>query len=331
MNSSSPFPGDPQDLCERVAYELSAVEYLRVSLHSQSEEAIGGTTVTLGDLTPSGELKRIVSAHAVFRMSDDAVRAALDRIRPLAFSAAFKLQDMVAEWVLRANGTTDWPFSKKLKAYDDLRIAGTLIEPPFFAEHGHLSRAFWELYRFLVPFRGTVVHAGGVVLAQDGTVSVTKDRQTLHLSPDEQAAYMRATCLTAKILTEQVTRDTFLQELIESDLLVLQKYHGQQGLTVHEAKLGAITVHVPASRISEHAPVVVDIDFDLLRRTMEKDRAVGPKGRVYFSASILVPNAGRLLTWELPFENVPQGVVRLREGDPVYDPFLSIETDPGQS
>ena len=106
----------------------------------------------------------------------------------------------------------------------------------------------------------------------------------------------------------------------------MQKYHGQQGLTVHEAKLDAITVHVPASRISEHAPVVVDIDFDLLRRTMEKDRAVGPKGRVYFSASILVPDAGRLLTWELPFENVPQGMVRLREGDPVYDPFLSIET-----
>jgi len=140
---------------------------------------------------------------------------------------------------------------------------------------------------------------------------------------------MRATCLTAKILSRQITVDYFVQDLIESDLLTLQNYHSEPGLTIHDAKLGAITVHVPPSHISEHDPVVVEIDFDLLRRTMERDRAVGPNGRVYFSASILVSDMGRLLIWKLPFENVPQGVVRLREGDPVYDPFLNIETENG--
>ena len=212
MNSTSPFPGDPQDLCERVAYELSAVEYLRVTLHSQSEEAIGGTTVTLGDLTPSGELKRIVSAHAR-SCACPTTRCELPwtGYGHWHSARAFKLQDMVAEWILRANGATDWPFSKKLKAYDGLRIAGTLIEPLFFAEHGHLSRAFWELYRFLVPVSWHGGPRGRRGSRPSGSVSVTKDRQTLHLSPDEQAAYMRATCLTAKILTEQVARDTFLQ------------------------------------------------------------------------------------------------------------------------
>jgi hypothetical protein len=318
------FSGIPSDLCDAVAYELDAIEYLRTTLHEHDETPVGGVTLTLGDLTPDGELRRAISAVGRTEMSGAAVRAALNRLRPLAFSASFKLQDMVVEWILRANNALDWSFSKKLNAYDKLRKFASLVEPVFLATRPVLARAFWELYRFLVPFRGAVVHSGGVILGPDGTVSITKDARTLDFTPPQQASYMRSTCLTAKILSAQTRNDPFLEHLIEGDLSELQTYHGQPGLVVRRARIAALTVHVPPSHIVERGPLAVRIDFDHLRQTMEKSYPVGADGRLYFSASILVKDDTRQATWELPIEAIPSGLVILREGDDQYDRFLRV-------
>ena len=197
------FSGIPSDLCDAVAYELDAIEYLRTTLHEHDETPVGGVTLTLGDLMPDGELRRAISAVGRTDRSGPAVRAALNRLRPLAFSASFKLQDMVVEWILRANNVSVWSFSEKLAAYDKLRKSASLVEPVFLAMCPVLARALWELYRFLRPFRGAVVHSGGVILGPDGTVSITKDARTLDFTPPQQASYMRSTCLTAKILSAQ--------------------------------------------------------------------------------------------------------------------------------
>jgi hypothetical protein len=171
--TGSPSTGSPSDLADAVAYELNAIEYVRGTLHGQSEHPAGRTTLMLDDMTPDGELRRTVSVGMHTSMSEDAVRAALNVFRPLAFSASFKLQDMIVEWILRANGVVEWRFSKKLSAYDSLSAAGTLIHPSFFAARPLLAGAFWELYRFLVPFRGSVV-LGWREIEADGTVSIVR-------------------------------------------------------------------------------------------------------------------------------------------------------------
>ena len=324
MSSAPHFTGNADDLNERVEYELSTIEYLRATLYGQTEKPVGGTRVTLGDIKSNGKLKRILSTEAEIRGSDAAVRAALNQFRPLAFSASFKLQDMIVEWILHENGNKSWHFSAKMKAYKKLRKAGTLLEPPLFTEHPRLSRAFWALYKRFSRIRGSLIHSGGVVLCADGTVSVTNNSETVNLSPEEQASYMRATCLAAKILSGKIDASSFLRELIESDLFLLQKYHEEPGLIAHEAHLKALTVHVPPSEVIARDPVVVEIDFELLRQTMESDSATGTGGRVYFSTSIIVNDDTRELTWNLPFENLPQGHVQLTEGDLRYDPFLRI-------
>lgn len=327
MSSAPQFTGNPHDLDERVEYELSTIEYLRATLHGQTEKAVGSTRVTLGDVRSNGKLKRILSIEAEIGGSDDAVRAALNQIRPLAFGASFKLQDMIVEWILHANGNKSWRFSDKIGAYEELQTAGKLLEPPLFAEHTALSRAFWNLYKRFYRIRNSLIHSGGVVLCANGTVSVTHNSETVNLSPEEQASYMRATCLAAKILGGKVDDSSFLRELIESDLFLLQKYHEEPGLVAHEARLEALTVHVPPSEVMDREPVVIEIDFDLLRQTMERDDDAGPGGSVYFSTSIIVRDDTRELTWNLPFENLPQGHVQLTEGDPGYDPFLRIRLD----
>jgi len=184
------FSGNPTDLLDAIQYEVSVIDYLRFTLYGQREMVGDGMSLVVGDVLPDGEPRRHVYLRASMSISDGAVRSALDRLRPLAFSAAFKLQDMIAEWILRANGVTDWPFSKKLAGYDKLKATGTLVQPNPFATNSSVSMAFWELYRFLVPFRGTVVHSGGVVLEPDGTISITRGADVLRFSPSDQGAYM---------------------------------------------------------------------------------------------------------------------------------------------
>ncbi len=318
------FSGKPADLYDAIAYELSAIEYLRSTLHYQNERSLDSIAVTLGDLTSNGELKINFRAVAYASMSNNAVRSALDRLRPLAFSASFKLQDMIVEWILRANNVTDWPFSKKLKSYDQLRTLASLREPMFFAAHASLSRAFWELYRFLVPFRGTVVHSGGVLLQSDGTVSITKDSHTLDFTSMQQASYMRAMCLIAKILSAKLPSNSYLESLIESDLFMLQNYHNQAGLIVNKAHIARLEVEVPISQVAQRTPLAFDVDFDLLRRTMEKAYKIQNTDRLYFSVTIHVQDNNRQYLWNFPIEAIPNKLVSLQEGDPQYDRFLTI-------
>lgn len=126
------FAAQTSDLNEAVGYELSILEYLRAALLGQDESSRGGMSLTLGDLTEDGQQRAQVSLQIAANISEGAIREALHRLRPLAFSAAFKLQDMIAEWTLRANGISEWTFSKKLAGYDRLRAAGSLMEPSLF-------------------------------------------------------------------------------------------------------------------------------------------------------------------------------------------------------
>ena len=319
------FSGSESDLSEAIGYELQAIEYVRATLHGHRETPIGGMSLVLGDLTASGDQKATVSMHAALTgVSTGGTREALDRLRPLAFSAAFKLQDMVAEWILRANGISGWRFAEKLAGYARLQGACTLAEPPLFSQRPVLARAFWELYRFFVPFRGTVVHSGGVSLDQNGTIEVTKGLDTLCFTAPEQGSYMRAMCLISKIMSGQAKADLFLESLIEGDLLALEKYHGTKGLLIRHARLEVLTVYIPRSSLVALHPVSARVDFDSLRRRMETAYPVGADGQLYFSVTIVVDAEAREAVWEIPIESVPNGVVTLQEGDPQYDPFLRV-------
>ena len=77
------FSGNPSDLCDAIDYELRAIEYFRNTLHYQDERSLDSIDVTLGDLTPSGELIITVRRVACCSTSDDAIRAALDRLIPI--------------------------------------------------------------------------------------------------------------------------------------------------------------------------------------------------------------------------------------------------------
>ena len=321
------FSANPTDLSEDIGYELDAIDYLRFTLCKQVDGPGNGMSMTIGDLTPEGKQRCQVFMSGRMNTSDEAVRAALNRFRPLAFSATFKLQDMIVEWILGANGVMVWAFKEKKKAYNRLRAGSKLAEPDLFSAYPNMAIAFWELYKFLIDYRGAVTHSGGVTLELDGTIVIVRDGQTLRFTAADQASYMRAVCIIAKIFTGQVFRNEFLDTQVQADLYVLQPYHQQTGCLVQSARLEALIVHVQPSHIESHTPLTVTLDFDHFRRTMESTFQISVGGRLFYSVEIIVhAGSGRDYTWRLPVESVPIGVVTMREGDPKYDQFLGIST-----
>jgi hypothetical protein len=318
------FSGIPADLADTVGYELSAIEYIRSTLFDQNERTVGKIGLTLDDLTQDGFQKMDFFMEVTTNISGKAVKSALNHLRPLAFSAAFKMQDMVAQWILRANGMNDWQFRKKLDSYDRLRVGNSLIEPLLFVQRPLLARAFWELYRFFVPFRSTVIHSGGLVLSQDGTIEIVKGASNLSLTTAEQGSYLRAICMITKHFLGLINLNPFLDALIEADFFGLEMYHGQAGFTVQRAQCAAVTVNVPTTHVINQHPLLVRIDFDHVCKAAERAFSVGIGGRLFFAVEISVDVNDRTAVWNIPLESVPRGIVTLQQGDGTYDRFLRL-------
>ncbi len=316
------FSGDTAELQDATAYEVGVINELRAILHRQSEAVGDGMAVTLGKYGQNGRLLRNLNMSCHMSVSEDAVWNALDRLRPLAFSAAFKIHDMIVEWILRANNINEWSFKKKLDAYDSL--GATLNEPNLLSSFPALSQAMWSLFRFFVPFRGSVVHRGGVSLEADSTITIIRDDQTLRLTANEQAAYMRALCMLVQMLTHPTPPTQFQRDIVENDFHALRHYHHVPGLRARDARFEVLTVRVPDSYLGSRAPCELQVDFDELRDLMETSFPSATTGTLYYSV-LIVANAGtRELTWNLPADAVPGGQLVMCEGNPDFDRYLSI-------
>ncbi|WP_396604734.1 hypothetical protein ACFLEY_19235 [Bradyrhizobium sp. YCK136] len=111
----SSFSGLPNDLNELIAYERDALKFVRLELFDQRSSSGHGLELDLSKpKTAEGHFPVTAKVAAHISVSGDAVKSALSRLRPLAFSAAFKMHDMIVEWVLRANGSTSWRFGDKI-------------------------------------------------------------------------------------------------------------------------------------------------------------------------------------------------------------------------
>jgi hypothetical protein len=320
-----PFSANAKDLEEAIGYDLAAIEYVRTTLYRQDETAGLNTTFTLGDTLPDGTQIQTCGLMASFSQSEAAVHAALDRVRPLAFGAAFKIHDMIVGWVLNANGKTAWPFRKKIEGYDALRAAGTLLQPSLFISQPIVANAFWELYRDFVPYRNAATHSGAVTLSADNSIEIVAASGTLVLSPAEQASYMRAMCLLAEIFAGHVQHDSFHELLVHSDLLRLEPHHKQKGLLVRNVHRGHASINVPSSHVTDRASLAFEVDFGHVSRTIGRACGAGPDDVVCFSADLIVQaDTDTKAIWSLPLGTPPTGIVTVKRGDPHFDPYLQI-------
>jgi hypothetical protein len=316
------FSGNFTELSEAISYERGALEFIRSTLFDQAETSSQRAVIDVSKAkTPDGFYPIIVEATGHASVSAGAVRSALSQLRPLAFTSAFKMHDLIAEWILRANGSMSWRFRDKVSDYEGMARQNTLSEPIALANWPMGSRAFWALYKMLTPFRNKIVHAGGFSVVGD-TLKIIGDRGTLTLTHKDQGAYIRAVCLVADAILNDLPIEARRALIIENDLHELTHIHNIVGLSLRALRLASVEVVAPATASPDGGASAI-VNFDDVRRTAE--RSFPTDGILAFDLTLRAERAGRRLRWVFPPLTVPSGEKRISEGDPEFDPYLVTE------
>jgi hypothetical protein len=148
-----------------------------------------------------------------------------------------------------------------------------------------------------------------------------KKLKTLSLSNGEQGAYIRAICLIADQVVQNALLTGVNARIIENDLYTLRAVHNVAGLTSREVRIVSVTVTAPGKTVDGR--VGVEIDFDDIKRQVESEFPSGGDILAYdLTVSIEVDN--RQLKWLFPSLAVPIGEKRMFEGDPEFEPYLTV-------
>jgi hypothetical protein len=319
------FTGDPRELEERLAYELSILEYLRHALFHEVESN-DSIHITLGDFTEEGRQRQTHNVSIYESFSSGSVADALSHFKPLAFSAVFKMHDMIAEWILKENSgwhSNCWKFHEKVRLYDRLIAQGSLVQPSEFMTRASVSAAFWGLYRFLTPYRNTVVHAGGISIGSDGSLHIKPaGKPPLIFSSEQLSSYIRALCILAKSFLGQVRLDSYLNVLVDNSLAKLSAYHGINALLHRNVRLTELVILVPGDFLHSANPLSVEIDWAQIRKMMHESLIPNGNGEVFFSAKVEIQQDRSNAHWLLPFEAVPLDKTIIEVGDSRFDPYF---------
>jgi hypothetical protein len=318
----SSFTGNPQDLAEKITYELEALEFLRRELFDHSEKPNGSMNITLGDLAENGNLRSTVNVVISENISASAVGTALSRLKPLAFSACFKLHDMMVEWILRANECTDWQFKKKISAYNKLKNSNTLIEPDLFVQRGEISEVFWGLYQSLVNFRNPIAHSGGTRINADGAIEIERHESVLTLTHGELGSYIRGMSIIANHYIGSISIDPHLAHLLNFDLSALKKHHNVALPNTRTPILTKLNLEIPADKLESITPIKATIDFGMLRQRMVQTYSSDDPSRLFYSTHVRASTAVDRAAWLFPIQTTPFGVVTLTVGDEEFDKYL---------
>ncbi len=308
------------DLEERLAYELWTLEFFREKLFSQGEGPNSSYSFCVGDVTEAGLPRTHVSIDVACGLSDSAVRSALEKFRPLAFVSAFKLQDMIAEWILVANGSAGWGFAEKKKAYDGLIASGTFHEPDFLKLG--LSGRFWALYKALESFRGAVTHTGGFeVLPDHGLKMTDRKGKSLVLTNAQQQAYIRFGCVLARCLVGKAPDSDYQLLILESALGELATIHGCGLGAAANLRYEEVKLSVPVEEAKSLNPYLCELDLVPYITALKHGAPVGPNGKLLFSLEITADAKDRTLSWRFPPVKAPEGPIKLDENDPALNEY----------
>lgn len=314
----SSFSGRPNDLNELIAYERDALALVRLELFDQRSSSGDGLEMDLSK-PKTAEGHYPVTAKIVGRatFSGNAVKSALSRLRPLAFSAAFKMHDMIVEWVLRANGSTSWRFVDKISDLRKFLAAGSLAQPRVLDNWPSGAIGFWRIYEVLAPFRNQLTHGGSFVI--EGDVLKIRDRSgaLLMLSDAAQGAYARFICLVADHALNGQQFDVREALIAENDLYELRTVHALTNFSAGGFRFTSVQVSAPTTLDRGLARVVVN--FDDIRASAERVLPVPGGGVLAYDLTLTAHVDGRRVEWWFPDLDAPTGEVAILEGDPQFE------------
>jgi hypothetical protein len=226
---------------------------------------------------------------------------------PLVFVTAFKLIDMLMEWVLAANGApVPWRFSQKLPA-----IKGAVLFPPVVESHSWLRERLVALYEHLEPLRGTVIHDRTFV-SSGGSLVITSSKGALAgTAVTISSAELHTLSLVAVSILNCIRGlwpfDAFREKDLRRALDELSVLHRLPSL----AQLPPVLTNVRVYRWDDD-----EIEIDVTPIRAEANRRT-PSGDVVFRVRVIVVSKsdGSVSAFQIPFEQLQGRTFILRRVD----------------
>lgn len=247
---------------------------------------------------------------------------------PLIFVTAFKLLDMLVEWVLGQNGKTpNYRFKQKIAA---LNASPTF--PPFIASRGWLQDRLIALYERLDPLRGTIIHARHFKTV-DGVLAVSSSRgdnvgPAISLAPQTIRSLAVFIVSVLRYVDGTWQPNTYREKVLRRTLDELAQLHGLPSLNqqsphwvtarVYFIREDPVTIDVAriqrdvSSRLPGH-----DVMFDVRLVSLEPDGSraashVLPWNVLQHESGSLVRHLAELANYEgaLPADFDAQAVAR---------------------
>lgn len=250
------------DLTERTAYESYLLEAVYRIVGNPFESEGVDDLIFPPDGSPPAQ---IIHGLASIEIGDWRP-GFLDAGVPLIFTTAFKLLDMIMEWVIEQNGfTPNFRFSEKIR-----QIKGQLTFPVLIESRPWLRERLIALYNQLEPLRGTIIHERHFTSA-GGTLSVASTKEgklgpPVVLTQGDLRHLSLLFVLLVRCLEGVWSLDTFVEKRVRYLLDELAPFH----------KLARLDQMMPSYRrvrvyVLDEDPIIVDL---------EKIRTAADWGRV---------------------------------------------------
>lgn len=234
--------------------------------------------------------------------------AIVREMSPLAFSAAYKVLDMIIEWVIVENqGSCPWPFSQKSAI-----LNAPLQYPDFVGQDPRFQAIIVALFRELLPYRNAITH-GQWGNNNDGELDFdfTKNGQQFSLTvPFETVLnFGKALSLISELL---VTPTLQTQERLNCVLFLLDRLHllhQQQTFNITEPR------HYHVVRRTNSAALPLSIDLGVIRQQISSQSSGNPS-----TFDLRVERQSD--AWEIPFDEIPNTPALLL--DETWDSFRTV-------
>jgi hypothetical protein len=308
-----------KELWDDLAYELYAIAEYRERLYLHRDDQHTILEHTLGAVSSSGDPVWTSPSAAKARRSDRSVREALAVMRPHAFATAFKVHDLVVEWVLGPTPGKNprWLFTAKHAALPHVAPNDRPVElqdPPRW-------QMFREVYVALTEPRNVVTHRKGLDIRADGSVGFNLAApQVLALTDLEQGAYLRAMAILGDALAEVFRLDRARTLRLDAALALLSALPGVTPVRIPESEWTHLNVSVPPANILASAPLIARVDFDFIARVWKAYAARVPHKLVAGIVNVR-PN-GQTFVWQFTHDALLTGTVDLTLGFPQHDAFI---------
>lgn len=281
MASAPPYsPADLKDLADRIQYEawlLEAVYEITGAQLAFDEDgfiyppgggppvciALGRANIKIGDWRPG-----FLQAGA-----------------PLVFVTAFKILDMLIEWILVQNGQpATFRFAQKIAAVKGSK--GAILFPPTIEVRPWLRERLIPLYEHLEPLRGTIIHDRHFASA-NGELDVSSSKgSTVGAVVKISAADLRNLALVMLLIVRHLdgswTMDAFGEKRLRRALDELIHLHHSPSLgqlppallnvRVYRARTDPVEVDIGSVRADIASTMSnLDVVFDLRIIAVERD------------------------------------------------------------